>query len=257
LDMSPADTFDPVLTAKKLLRTSRFGALASLQPATGNPFCSLVNIATSVDGSPLLLLSRLAVHTKNIAADSRISLLLGEHGARDPLAAPRASIVGNIFRLDSRVDSHLATAEQLQNARRRYLAANPSAETFVDFADFGFYRIAVDHLHLVAGFGRIVDLSAQSVLTEVSDAAALLEAEAGAVAHMNADHGDTMNLYATALLGADAADWRCIGIDPEGLDMRAGDGSALRLVFPRRVVAPDALRRTLKELADHARGLSR
>jgi len=85
----------------------------------------------------------------------------------------------------------------------------------------------------------------------------LLAAEEGAVAHMNDDHRETMMLYASALYGAAAPDWRCSGLDPEGMDMRSDDGRALRVDFPQRVVTPDALRRSLKQLADHARSLSR
>jgi heme oxygenase (biliverdin-IX-beta and delta-forming) len=97
-----------------------------------------------------------------------------------------------------------------------------------------------------------VDLKPEQFLTGISDAGALLEAEQNAIDHMNADHRDAMNLYATKLLGAEAADWRCTGCDPDGMDMQAGT-KALRLDFPRRIVTPAALRQTLKELADQAR----
>ena len=83
-------------------------------------------------------------------------------------------------------------------------------------------------------FGRIIDLKPVQFLTDISDAAALLEAEQGAVEHMNEDHRDAMNLYATKLLGAENADWRCTGCDPDGMDMQAG-GKTLRLDFPERV----------------------
>jgi len=242
----PSD-FDPVAVSKRLLRASAFGALATLREGTTNPFCSLVNIGTLPDGSPILLISRLAVHTRNIATDSRVSLLLSEHGAADPLAAPRISITGKA--------EQLAVGEFQATARRRYLAAHPSAELFVTFADFSFYRIAIETVHLVGGFGRIFDLGGREVLTNVSDAGTLLAAEEGAVAHMNDDHRDTMMLYASAL-GAAAADWRCCGIDPEGMDMRSDNGRALRVDFPQRVVTPDALRRILVEMADHARSLT-
>jgi len=245
--MSRTADFDPVRVAKRLLRATPFGALATLREDSTNPFCSLVNIGTLPDGSPILLISRLAVHTRNIAADKRVSLLLSEQGVPDPLAEARISITG--------------TAEQLADsaaaiARRRYLAAHPSAELFVDFADFSFFRVAIESVHLVGGFGRIFDLRGAEVLTDISDAGTLLAAEEGAVAHMNDDHRETMMLYASALYGAAAADWRCSGFDPEGMDMRNEDGRALRIDFPQRVVTPDALRRSLKELADHARGLT-
>jgi hypothetical protein len=136
--------------------------------------------------------------------------------------------------------------------RGRYLNAHPSAEAFVEFKDFSFFRIHPLGAHLVAGFGRIVDLSPEQFLTDVSDAAALLEAEQGAVEHMNADHREAMNLYATKLLGAEAADWRCTGCDPGGIDMQAGT-TVLRLDFPGRIATPAALRQVLKELAGQAR----
>src|SRR4029077_13391312 len=97
--------------------------------------------------------------------------------------------------------------------RRRYLSVHPSAEMFVDFKDFSFFRIRPTGAHLVAGFGRIVDLGADLILTDISDAGALLDAEQGAVEHLNADHRDALNLYATRLLGAETAEWRCTGCD--------------------------------------------
>ena len=246
--MSQTADFDPVRVTKRLLRTTPFGALATLREGSTNPFCSLVNIGTLPDGSPILLISRLAAHTHNIARDRRVSLLLAEQGAPDPLTAPRISITGDAIQL---ADSAAAVA------RRRYLAAHPSAELFVDFADFSFFQITIESVHLVGGFGRIFDLRGSEVLTAVSDAGMLLAAEEGAVAHMNDDHRETMMLYASALYGAAAPDWRCSGLDPEGMDLRSDDGRALRVDFPQRVVTPDALRRSLKQLADHARSLSR
>jgi heme iron utilization protein len=246
--MSQRTDFDPIAVTKRLLRTSPLGSLATLREGSTNPFCSLVNIGTLPDGSPIILVSRLAVHTRNIAADKRVSLLLSEQAAPDPLAAPRISISGSA--------EPLTDEGSVAVARRRYLAAHPSAELFVNFADFSFHQIAIGTVHLVGGFGRIFDLKGSEVLTQVSDAGTLLAAEESAVGHMNDDHRDTMRLYASALFGADAADWRCSGVDPEGLDMRSEDGRALRIDFPQRVVTPDALRRTLKDLADHARRLS-
>ena len=143
-------------------------------------------------------------------------------------------------------------ASDREIVRRRYLNAHPSSEVFVNFKDFSFFRIRPSGAHLVAGFGRIVDLKPAQFLTDISDAASLLEAEQGAVDHMNTDHRDAMDLYATKLLGAKSADWRCIGCDPEGIDMEAG-ATVLRLDFPRRIVTPAALRQVLKQLADEAR----
>src|SRR6202166_1932603 len=200
--MHPTPDFDAARLARSLLRRSRQGALATLVPGSGDPYCSLVNVASHPDGSPILLISRLALHTKNILGDSRVSLMLDERAEGDPLEGSRIMLAGR---------AEEAGAEDLAIVRRRYLNAHPSSEVFVDFKDFSFFRIRPSGAHLVAGFGRIVDLKPAQFLTDISDAAALLEAEQGAVEHMNADHREAMNLYATKLLGAEAADWRCTG----------------------------------------------
>jgi hypothetical protein len=210
---------------------------------SGDPYCSLVNVASHADGSPILLISRLALHTKNIRSDARVSLMLDERTEGDPLEGSRIMLAGR---------AEEASSDDVPILRRRYLNAHPSAEAFVNFKDFSFFRVRPTAAHLVAGFGRIVDLKPEQFLTDLSDAAALLEAEQGAIEHMNADHRDTMNLYATKLLGAHASDWRCTGCDPDGIDMQAGS-TTLRLDFLRRIVTPAALRQVLKELADQAR----
>jgi putative heme iron utilization protein len=240
--MPPAADFDPARQARTLLRRSRQGALATLMAESGDPYCSLVNVASHADGSPILLISRLALHTRNILGDARVSLMLDERAAGDPLEGSRIMLAG-------RAEEAIGDDAVL---RRRYLNAHPAAEVFVNFKDFSFFRIRPQAAHLVAGFGRIVDLTPEQFLTDISDAASLLEAEQGAIDHMNADHRAAMNLYATKLLGAEPADWRCTGCDPDGIDMQAG-ATTLRLDFPRRIATPAALRQVLKELADQAR----
>src|ERR1700743_3007466 len=200
--MHPDANFAPARLARSLLRRRRQGALATLMAGTGDPYCSLVNVASHADGSPILLISHLAVHTKNILADNRVSLMLDERAAGDPLEGARVMVAGR---------AEEAGPGDVDFWRQRYLNAHPSAEVFADFKDFSFFRIRPAGAHLVAGFGRIVDLQPEQFLTDISQAASLLEAEQGALDHMNADHRDAMNLYATRLLGADAADWRCTG----------------------------------------------
>src|SRR6267154_2293823 len=239
---STAD-FVPARLARSLLRRSRQGALATLMTGSGDPYCSLVNVAAHAVGSPILLISRLAIHTKNILDDSRVSLMLDERVAGDPLEGARIMLAGK---------AEEASGDDVAVLRRRYLNVHPSAEAFVDFKDFSFFRIRPAGAHLVAGFGRIVDLRPEQFLTETSDAGALLEAEQGAIEHMNADHRDAMNLYATRLLGAEPADWRCTGCDPDGIDMQAGP-TTLRLDFPERVTGPGELRKMLVRLAGEAR----
>ena len=241
--MQPTADFHPAKLARSLLRRGRQGALATLRAGSGDPYCSLVNIASHGDGSPILLISRLALHTQNILADSRVSLMLDERAQGDPLEGSRIMLAGR---------AEQASGDAVAILRRRYLSAHPSAAAFVDFKDFSFFRIRPAGAHLVAGFGRIVDLRPEQFLTEMSDAGALLEAEQGAIEHMNADHRDAMNLYATRLLGAEPADWRCTGCDPDGIDMQAGS-TTLRLDFPERVTGPGELRKMLVRLAGEAR----
>jgi putative heme iron utilization protein len=238
--MKPTSEFDPKTAAKKLLREGRSGALATLMPGSGDPYCSLVNIATAADGAPLLLISKLAVHTRNVLADPRVSLMIDERKEGDPLQGARVMLMGT------------AAATNDPEVRRRYLARQPEAEMFAGFADFAFYKMSLKSVHLVAGFGRIVDLKPEEVLTATDDAAELVAAEPDILAHMNADHADTCRLYATKLLGAPDGAWRCVGCDPEGLDLQA-ERIGLRLPFPRRVTEPGALRVMLKTLADEAR----
>ena len=241
--MQPTPDFDAGRLARSLLRRSRQGALATLMAGSGDPYCSLVNVASHPDGSPILLISRLAVHTRNLLGDARVSLMLDERAEGDPLEGARIMLAG---RAEQAADS------DLEIVRRRYLSAHPSADAFVNFTDFSFFRIRPSGTHLVAGFGRIVDLKPEQFLTDVSDAGALLEAEQGAIDHMNADHRDATNLYATRLLGAEPADWRCTGCDPDGIDLQAG-GKTLRLDFPERVTGPGELRKVLVKLAEEAR----
>ena len=238
--MQPISDFDPKATAKMLMREARSGALGTLMVGSGDPYCSLVNVATVADGSPLLLISQLALHTKNILADARVSLMLDERKEGDPLQGARVMLMGHAAKTDS------------ADARRRDLAYQPEAEMFAGFGDFAFYEVKLKVAHLVAGFGRIVDLKPDALLTDLSGAEALVEAEPGVIEHMNADHAETCRLYATKLVGAPDGEWRCVGCDPEGLDLQCGR-TGLRVPFPQRVTQPGVLRAVLKQMAERAR----
>ncbi len=238
--MKETVNFDPRAAARTLMREARSGALATLMTGSGDPYCSLVNVATAADGAPLLLISQLALHTKNITADARGSLMLDERKAGDQLEGARVMLMGSAAKTDS------------ADTRRRYLARHPDAEMFAGFGDFAFYEVKLKGAHLVAGFGRIVDLKPSDLLTDLAGAETLLAAEPDVIAHMNADHADACRLYATKLLGAPDGEWRCVGCDPDGLDLQL-DRTGLRLPFPQRVAQPGVLRAVLKQLADQAR----
>lgn len=245
--MDASALFKPARLTRSLLGRCRQGALATLMTESGDPYCSLVNVASMPDGAPILLISRLALHTRNILHDARVSLMLDERAPGDPLEGARIMLAGTAAE---------AQGEARTLAERRYLAAHPSAADFAGFPDFSYFTIAPKGVHLVAGFGRIVDLAPQDFLTDLAGTDALIAAEPDIVAHMNADHRDTMTLYAEKLFGAaPGGDWRCIGCDPAGLDLQDGPRT-LRLDFPQRVLTPAAVRQALKEIAERARGVS-
>ncbi len=242
---APAAEFDARGVAKSLLRTTRAGALATIDRNTGHPFASLVNVATDVDGSPLILVSRLSTHTANLENDGRASLLFSSVGRGDPLAYPRLTVLGTF--------APVALQDGREpRLRRRFLARHPKSELYAGFADFSFWRLEIVSGHLNGGFGRAADLKAADVVTVVMDAASLVEAEASAVAHMNTDHAEAVRLYATKLLGAEDGPWRLTGLDPEGLDLALGD-TALRLPFPERVSTAERMREMVVDLAKAAR----
>jgi putative heme iron utilization protein len=233
--------FDPVRTARELMRVSGEAALATLTEH-GFPFASLVAVASTTTGEPILLISRLAQHSRNLARESKASLLFSAPPQTvDPLTAPRVTVTGFV-----------TAKEDNPHLRWRYLARHPEAAGYAAFADFGFHRLEVTGAHLVAGFGRIVDLTPKQLLGDYEDALEVLEAEESAIQHMNEDHAEALSLYATVLLGKPPGKWRAVGIDPEGIDLRAGRDSA-RLWYDRPVKTAGALRKVLADLAKDAR----
>jgi hypothetical protein len=242
---APAVDFHPGTTAKALLRATRVGTLATIDRNTGHPFASLVNVATDVDGSPLILISQLSTHTANLEKDGRASVLLASVGHGDPLAHPRLTALGTFAPIALRDPRE-------PSLRRRFLARHPKSELYAGFADFSFWRLQVVSAHLNAGFARAADLKSADVIIDVAGVENLIEAEADAIMHMNEDHAEAVRLYATKLLGAEDGPWRLTGLDPEGLDLALGDAT-LRLPFPQRVATADELRNVVVDLAAKAR----
>lgn len=247
----PAD-FNPIALGKALLRTARLGTLATLEPQTGFPFATFVNVATDLDGAPLILVSRLSTHTQNLLNDERVSLLLSRSGQNaraekgDPMAHPRLTMQA-FARL-------LSDAALLPHIRRRYLARHPKAQLYVDFPDFAFFRLEPTGVHLNGGFARAFDGPAASLMAPLADIAAFAALEEEALAHLNADHPETLTLYAEKLCGkAGGGAWHAASLDPDGLDLMRGDEVA-RLAFSARVEDGAGLRKALHALAQTARG---
>jgi hypothetical protein len=242
----PTMTEDSTHTVRHLVRSLERAALATALPGENGtwPYASLVLVAVDHDLSPILLISDLAEHSKAIRADNRVSLLFdGTAGLEQPLTGSRVSLLGRASPIDDRA--------QDERLKRRFLARHPDAEMYVGFADFRFYRVALERAHLVGGFGKIRWLSATELMP-IPPAAALVDAEAGIVAHMNDDHADAVGLYAAKLLGLPGAGWRMTGIDGEGIDLRLG-GTVGRLALPAPVNGSDEARKALVALVAKAR----
>lgn len=245
----PVDPLQPVdaesrRLARGLLRTARHGALATLDPETGHPLASRVGLATDIDGAPVFLISTLSAHTQALLADARCSLLVGEPGKGDPLAHPRITVIGCAERI--------AEGDTRQRLRRRYLARHPKAELYADFGDFSFWRLVIERASLNGGFGRAYAMTGEDVLTDMRGLEDLFGLEAGAVAHMNADHSDAVARYARAFCKAKAGAWVLTGLDPEGLDLQWGD-EVRRLWFEQPMKLPEEVRPLLVGLATEAR----
>ncbi len=230
-------------TVRTLLRALDRASLATLLPGepSGWPYASLVLVAVDHDLTPILLLSDMAEHTKAIKADGRVSLLFdGTAGLDQPLTGPRVTVVGRAER----------TADD--RMRARFLARHPDSALYAGFKDFGFYRVAVERAHLVGGFGKIRWIGAADLAPPQAEG--LAGAEAGIVAHMNADHADAVQLYAAKLIGRAGEGWKMTGIDPEGIDLRRG-GEVARLPFDEPLRAAAEARKVLVALVGRARAL--
>lgn len=241
---NPPEPYDPLAEAKDLLRSVRAGALATLIAGENTPFASLVNVATAPDGSPILLLSRLAAHTRHLEENPRMSLLLARGGRGDPLAHPRLTITGT-----AQPVLHPGRREAV---KARFLAKHPKSALYADFPDFSFWLVSLGRSHLNGGFARAAAFDGAALLTPLDGAEALIGAETEALAHLNAEHKEALALYATVLAGKPAGAWQATGVDPDGLDLAYGDETA-RISFSPTVKTPEDLRAVLRSLATDAR----
>jgi heme iron utilization protein len=228
---------EPAVFGRLLARSRNRAALATNM--RGTPYASLVLFAVDLDASPLLLLSDLAQHSRNIAFDPRVSLLLdATEGHPDPLTGPRLTVIGR--------------AEAVDDPRRlaRFIAHHPTSVVYSGFGDFRLYRVTVERGHLVAGFGRIHWIEGRDLLF-TADTGELAAAEPEILRQMNEDHADFIAQHAQSSRSRAGADWRMTGIDPEGIDLRS-HGETARLDFAAPVLTAEAARAALIQLADKA-----
>ena len=202
--------------------------------------------ALDEQGRPLFLISSMAMHTQNLQADRRASLLVAQPGWQgDPLAAGRVTLMGEVLPLPE---------ADLAEARDAYLARHPNAAYWVDFEDFGFYRLEVADVYFVGGFAAMDWVSAEEYRAARPDP--LAEAAAGIIEHMNRDHPDALVTFARVLAGAAADEASMVSVDRLGFKLRIKSGQRLhsaRIAFPREVTTAEDARAILIEMLRAAR----
>jgi heme oxygenase (biliverdin-IX-beta and delta-forming) len=237
--MVPEPTFaEQARTLVHLERTGTLGTLSRRHP--GHPFVSVMPYAPDAAGRPLLLISGLAMHTQNLDADPRASLLIAQAGSEDPLALARVTLMGRATRL--------GIAERAA-ARDAYLARHPNAIHWVDFEDFAFWRLDIGDVYFVGGFGAMGWVEGGDYGTGRPDP--LSDAARGIIEHMNRDHAGALVAYARALGGIEADAAEMVAVDRLGfkLRVRAGDGfHGCRIPFAREVTTVEQCRMVLIEM---------
>ena len=241
---APEPTFaEQARTLVHLERTGTLGTLSRRHP--GHPFVSIMPYATDGQGRPLLLISALAMHTQNLEADRRASLLIAQAGSEDPLALARVTLMGRAVRLE---------AAERAVARDAYLARHPNAVHWVDFEDFAFWRLDLADVYFVGGFGAMGWVGADDYGVGRPDP--LSDAARGVIEHMNRDHADALVAYARVLGGVEADVAEMVAVDRLGfkLRVRAGDGlEGCRIGFPREVTDTGQRRLVLIEMVEECR----
>ncbi len=237
---------------RTLVTGEQRGALSTLSAdPPGYPFGSVVSFGLTDDGDPLFFVSLMAEHTQNALRDPRASLLVTEpvpEGA-DPLASGRVTLLGLLAPIDD---------DGRDVARARYLEANPAASYYIDFGDFTFLRLTVDHIRYVGGYGRMSWVDAADY--KASEADPLVDAAAGIIAHMNADHADAQVLFCRHFAGLDGTSEAYMsGVDRYGFDLVAVSAehrTSVRLAFPQECATGDEVRKAMVAMVAEARSAS-
>ncbi|MDD5388063.1 MAG: DUF2470 domain-containing protein [Gallionellaceae bacterium] len=224
--------------ARRFVRGQHSGVLSTLSKRLdGYPFGSVAPFIVDHAGRPVILISDIAEHTKNIVADPRVSLIVQPYSA-DMQVNGRVTIIGQAVRLPEK--DHLGP---------RYLRFHPQAEAYFAMHDFQFYRIEPARIRYIGGFGRIHWVEPEAYLAPESP---LAEQESDIVAHMNADHGENLIAYCRHVHGVATATATLLGIDPDGFDVRADSGE-LRFEFDTPIGNSQEARQALVALAQAAR----
>lgn len=228
--------------AKTLVARERTGTLCTLTD-DGFPYGSYVTFALD-GGDPVFLVSTMASHTKNLLGNDRASLLVHEHGATDPLSNGRVTLVGRCRKLDAPA-----------SAREAFLADHPQASYYVDFKDFGFWKLRVEQVRYIGGYGRMSWVEAESWQAAEHDPIA--PGAAGIIEHMNEDHADALVSYARAFTRAtNTDDAVMVGVDRYGFELSVETEKGrrpARIAFPEPIATPQDARQAMIDLLETAR----
>ncbi len=224
---------------RTLLSLATMGSLSSLsRKHAGFPFGSLMPYALDAAGRPIFLISNMAMHTQNLKADPRSSLFVSQASTDgDPLGAARATLIGN---------AEPVTADDLPDVREQYLARHPNSRYWVDFADFGFFRLEPIDVYYVGGFGVMGWVAAEDYAIAAPDP--LAEVAPGILAHMNDDHVVAMIRLAKAHAQIEATDATMTSVDRLGFHLRLKTAEGMkgaRINFPREVATAKDTREVL------------
>jgi len=233
--------------ARTLVYLGRIGSLSTLsRKQPGFPFGSLMPYGLGDHGRPIFLISTMAMHTQNLQADPRASLLVTQEGNdSEPLGASRVTLVGNVLP---------AQDAEVAEARKLYLARHANSKYWVDFEDFSFYRMKVVDVYYVGGFGVMGWVSAAEYDRSQPDP--LADSMAEIIRHMNTDHKDALLLLAQTFARIESQEATMTAVDRLGFQLRmtTGDGiRGARITFVREVSNPAETRRVLVEMVQQAR----
>ena len=223
-----------------LMRGARSATLSTVTTDTW-PYGSMVTVAINQDASPLLLMSTLSDHTRNLDNNDRGALLFSAPDRyRNPQRIARATVMGRIRK--TKKTHHAA----------RFHTMHPEAKAYSSFGDFDFYRMNIERVHWIGGFAQAHWLRGKFVKVKPETAQELKAAESSICQHMNKDHGEALDLYAQQLLKRRGTGWRMVGIDSDGADLER-DGWFARLNFLNPINGPLEARSILVKLATEVR----
>ena len=231
---------------RTLLDRESMGTLATNSNRhPGFPFASVMPYALGLDGAPLFLISGMAIHTQNLLADPRASLLVMQSGGdADPLGLQRATLLGNVRRIDDPGDS----------IRNVYLQRHPNAKHWISFSDFSFFQLEVVDIYYVGGFGVMGWVQAPDYASAAVDP--LASASSGIIEHMNRDHAEALRNITRRFGGLDAIEAQMVSCDRLGFVVRVKTAEGMkgtRIAFPEEVRSSEDARSVLVAMSKEAR----